>query len=40
MGLNEYIQVGNKIREVRNSQGLSQREVAKRLKIPFSTFKL
>lgn len=38
MGLNEYIQVGNKIREIRNSQGLSQREIAKRLEIPFSTY--
>lgn len=38
MGLNEYIQVGNRIKEIRKSKGLSQREVAKKLKMAFSTY--
>ena len=38
MGLNEYIQVGNRIKEIRKSKGLSQREVAKRLNMAFSTY--
>ncbi len=38
MGLNEYIQIGNRIKEIRKSQGLSQREVAKKLNMAFSTY--
>lgn len=38
MGLNEYIQIGNRIKEIRKSQGLSQRDVAKKLEMAFSTY--
>ena len=38
MGLNEYIQIGNRIKEIRKSKGLSQREAAKKLNMAFSTY--
>lgn len=38
MGLNEYIQVGNRIKEIRKSRGFSQREVATKLNMAFSTY--
>lgn len=38
MGLNEYIQVGNRIKEIRKSKGLSQRDVATKLHMAFSTY--
>ena len=38
MGVNEYIQIGSRIKEIRKSLGISQREIANRLNLPFSTY--
>lgn len=38
MGINEYIQLGSRIKEIRKSQGLSQSDVAKKLDMAFSTY--
>lgn len=38
MGINEYIQIGSRIKEIRKSQGLSQRDIAKKLDMAFSTY--
>lgn len=38
MGLNEYFQIGSRIKAIRKDKGLSQRAVAAQLGIPFSTY--
>lgn len=38
MGLNEYIQIGNRIKGIRTKKGLKQRQVATDLNIPYSTY--
>lgn len=38
MGLNEILKIGDKIRMMRKKQGLTQKEAAKALKIPYSTY--
>lgn len=38
MGVNEIIQIGSKIKEFRKAKGITQKEMAKRLNIPYSTY--
>ena len=38
MGINEIIQIGSKIKEFRKAKGITQKEMAKRLNIPYSTY--
>lgn len=38
MGINEYIKIGSRIKELRQSKGLTQREMAKRLNLSYSTY--
>ena len=38
MGVNEYIQIGSRIKALRTERGLKQRQVAKDLNIPYSTY--
>lgn len=38
MGINEIIQVGNKIRKLRTNKGFSQKEMAELTGIPYSTY--
>jgi transcriptional regulator with XRE-family HTH domain len=38
MGVNEYIQIGSKIKAIRTERGLKQRQVATDLNIPYSTY--
>lgn len=38
MGVNEYLKVGSRIKELRKSKGISQRAFATKLGIPFSTY--
>lgn len=38
MGINDYIKIGSKIKELRMSKGLTQREMAKQLNLSFSTY--
>ena len=38
MGVNEFIKIGDKIKEIRKLRGLTQRDVAKKLNIPYSTY--
>lgn len=38
MGVNDYIQIGNRIKEARRNASMRQKEVAKILNIPISTY--
>ena len=38
MGINEVVQIGNRIRKFRIERGLSQKEMAKLTGIPYSTY--
>jgi len=38
MGINEIIQIGNRIRKIRTEKGLTQREMAALTGIPYSTY--
>ena len=38
MGINDFIKIGYKIKSLRKSLGISQKEMAKRLDIPYSTY--
>lgn len=38
MGINEIIKIGNRIKELRKSKGISQKEMSKILDIPYSTY--
>ena len=38
MGVNEYIQIGSRIKDLRKAKGLSQKEMSKRTGIPYSTY--
>lgn len=38
MGINEIIQIGSRIKEFRKAKGITQKEMAKRLNIPYSTY--
>lgn len=38
MGVNDFIQIGTRIKTVRKEKGLAQKEVAKRLGIPVTTY--
>lgn len=38
MGINEIIQVGNQIKEIRKLQGFTQKEIATRAGIPYTTY--
>jgi Predicted transcriptional regulators len=38
MGLNEFIRIGSRIKNIRKEKGFTQREMAKRLDLPFSTY--
>lgn len=38
MGVNELVQIGTRIKELRTKKGLKQKELADRAKIPYSTF--
>ena len=38
MGINEVIQIGNRIKEYRKSKGITQKELALRAEIPYSTY--
>ena len=38
MGVNEIIKIGNQIKAVRKARGISQRDFAKKLNIPVSTY--
>ncbi|UZQ49138.1 helix-turn-helix domain-containing protein [Clostridium kluyveri] len=38
MGLNDFIQIGSKIKYIRKQKGISQKEMAKILEIPYSTY--
>ncbi len=38
MGINEIIQIGTRIKRIRMDKGLTQKEVANLLKIPYSTY--
>lgn len=38
MGINEIIQIGTRIKKIRLEKGLTQKEVAERLNIPYSTY--
>lgn len=38
MGINEVVQIGNRIKEYRKSKGFTQRELALRANIPYSTY--
>lgn len=38
MGVNDFIKIGNRIKRLRLEKGLSQREVAKALELPYSTY--
>lgn len=38
MGINDFIQIGNRIRKERLEQGYTQKEIAQRAGIPYSTY--
>lgn len=38
MGVNEYIKIGSRIKDLRKARGLSQKEMAQRTGIPYSTY--
>lgn len=38
MGVNEYIQIGTRIKRIRLSKNVTQRQMAEILKIPYSTY--
>ena len=38
MGINDFIKIGTKIKEVRKKKGIKQKEIAKKLDIPVSTY--
>ncbi len=38
MGINEVVQIGNRIKEYRKSKGFTQKELALRANIPYSTY--
>lgn len=38
MGVNEYIKIGSRIKEVRKRKGLTQREMADKLNLAYSTY--
>jgi len=38
MGINDYIKIGTKIKEVRKKKGIKQKDMAKKLNIPVSTY--
>lgn len=38
MGINEVVQIGNRIKKYRKSKGITQKEVALRAGIPYSTY--
>lgn len=38
MGINDYIQVGSRIKEYRTKKGIKQKEIARKLGIPISTY--
>lgn len=38
MGINEYIKIGDRIKQIRKSNGITQKEMAKKLSIPYSTY--
>lgn len=38
MGINEVVQIGNRIKEYRKSKGITQKELALRADIPYSTY--
>ncbi len=38
MGINDFIKIGTKIKEVRKRKGIKQKEMAKKLGIPVSTY--
>ena len=38
MGVNDYFQIGSRIKQLRKNSGMTQREVAKKLELPFSTY--
>lgn len=38
MGVNDYIQIGNRIKELRQYKGIKQKEMAAKLGIPISTY--
>lgn len=38
MGINEVVQIGNRIKEYRKSKGITQKELALRAEIPYSTY--
>jgi transcriptional regulator with XRE-family HTH domain len=38
MGINDFIKIGTKIKEVRKKKGIKQKEMAKKLDIPVSTY--
>ena len=38
MGLNEFVQIGNKIKKLRKEKGITQKEMAKLCGIPYSTY--
>ena len=38
MGINEYIQIGNKLRKARTEKGYTQKQFAELVGIPYSTY--
>lgn len=38
MGINEYIQIGSTIKKIRKDRHISQKEMAEKLEIPYSTY--
>ena len=38
MGINDFIQIGSTIKELRKAKGISQKEMSKLLDIPYSTY--
>ena len=38
MGINEYIQIGSRIKQLRNKKGISQKDMASMIGIPVSTY--
>ena len=38
MGVNELVQIGTRIKELRLKRGLKQKELADKVQIPYSTF--